>query len=297
MPIVSVIMTSYNHEAYVKEAIKSVLDQTISDFELIIIDDASKDKSVKIIEDCASNDSRIKAFFHEKNLGIARTLNEALELSNGDYIAIASSDDLWLPDKLEKQLEILKNDNNLIVWSDTFIIDAESKYKGLLWSKRYKLDDKKKDGDLFEQILWGNYICPQSLIMKKTIVSKIGFDNRQKFAVDYQFLVSLSMEHEFHYISEPLVKYRMHGDNTIFKNRDLWEKDKFKIFTNVIKQNKKNMPDALKARLRSRIGRFLFSRKKYRMAKAQFQIALKYELFNFSYLKKYLKSSVFSWFK
>ena len=297
MPGVSVIMTSYNHEAYLNEAISSILTQTINDFELIVIDDASLDNSVSIIMEAAKNDSRIRAFFHEENLGISRTLNEALSLSKGDYIAIAASDDLWIPEKLEKQLDILKTNNNLIVWSDAYIINAKSEYEGLLWSKRYKLENKQKSGDLFDQILWGNYICPQSLIMKKVIMQKIGFDNRLRFAIDYRFLVNLSIEHEFYYISEPLVKYRMHGENTIFKNRDLWEKDKFKIFTEVLKQNKKDMTKLLKARLRSRIGRYLLSRKKYKHARHQFLIALKYAPFNFKDLKRFLKSCAFCYIK
>lgn len=297
MPSVSVIMTSYNHEAYVSEAIKSILNQTVSYFELIIIDDASTDKSVDIIKKTANTDSRITSLFHEKNRGISKTLNEALELSLGDYIAIASSDDLWLPDKLEKQLEILYKNKNIIVWSDTYIINANGDFEGLLWSQRYKLENKKKSGDLFEDILWGNYICPQSLIMKKDIVKKIGFDERLKFAVDYQFLVNLSMEYEFYYIHEPLVKYRMHGENTIFKNSNLWKKDKFKIFSYVIKQNSNIMPDKLKARLRARIGRYLLSRTKYKIARNQFLIALKYAPFNYSYLKKYLQAFTFSIFK
>jgi len=121
---VSVIMPSYNHEKYVSEAINSVLNQSAKDFELIIIDDCSSDSSPKIISNYESKDARIRVFIHNKNMGIAKTLNEGIDKANGKFIAFIGSDDIWVNSKLEKQLAILENNEDLVVWSDGQIIDG-----------------------------------------------------------------------------------------------------------------------------------------------------------------------------
>ena len=101
MPFVSVLMPSYNHEEYLPEVITSVLNQTFKELELIIIDDCSKDKSKTIIESYQEKDKRIKAFFHERNLGLASTMNDLLSQASGKYIAFIDSDDVWDRLKLE----------------------------------------------------------------------------------------------------------------------------------------------------------------------------------------------------
>jgi glycosyltransferase involved in cell wall biosynthesis len=287
-------MTSYNHEVYLGEAIESVLSQTFDDFELIIIDDASQDDSRNIIESYAQKNPRIKPIFHDRNSGIARSWNEGVRTANGHYIAIAASDDLWLSSKLEKQIEILKQDENLIVWSDAYIIDAHGEKMEQLFTQYYKAENRLKNGNLFEELLWGNFICPQSLIFKKEIAQEIGFDNRYDYAIDYKFLLSVSRKYNFHFIAEPLVKYRMHGQNAIFRGKDTWEKDMLKIFSEVIKQNDKILPGKLKARLHSRMGKYLLGRKKYRLSRHQFLTAFKYEPSNMSYLRRFFRTfSVF----
>ena len=138
MPLVSVMMTSYNHEGFIREAIESVLSQSFTDFELIIVDDASKDESRKIISELNEQDERIKSVFHESNNGIARTINDGIENSCGKYIAFIASDDMWTEDKLLKQLEILERNENLIVWCNAEIIDSESFPTGKTSSEIYK---------------------------------------------------------------------------------------------------------------------------------------------------------------
>ena len=106
MPKISIMLTSYNHEKYLREAIDSVLAQTYSDFELIIWDDASSDNSWNIIK--SYSDKRIKAFRNEKNrlshYGVNKTISEVAE---GEYFAMHHSDDVWAPEKLQNQVEYL----------------------------------------------------------------------------------------------------------------------------------------------------------------------------------------------
>jgi len=285
-------MTSYNHEVYLSEAIESVLNQSFGDFELIIIDDASRDNSKEIVKNYASQDPRIKAVYHSENQGIAKSLNDGLGIAQGKYISIAASDDLWLANKLEKQMQILSQNDNLIVWSDAYIVDSVGKDTGLLWSERYKITQKKTSGNIFFELLWGNFICPQTLILKKDIAEKIGFDKKITYAVDYKFLINLAQQYDFHLIAEPLVKYRIHDNNTIGKRRDLWNKDMFRIFEAEIRRTDIHMPKRLTARLLSRMGRYLLSRKRYRLSRYYLWRAFKQDFPNFSYLWNLFRSYI-----
>jgi Glycosyltransferases involved in cell wall biogenesis len=123
MPKVSVVLTSYNHEKYIKEAIDSVLNQTYTDFELIIWDDASTDNSWNIIN--CYNDKRIIKFRNEYNRRAVYAINNSIsEVAKGEYIAIHHSDDVWEPAKLKKQVEFLDNNQGCgAVFTAASIID------------------------------------------------------------------------------------------------------------------------------------------------------------------------------
>jgi glycosyltransferase involved in cell wall biosynthesis len=127
MPLVSVIMTSYNYGRYISEAIESVLNQTLADLELIVIDDASSDDSAGIIERYGKTDPRVRPIYHLQNKGIARTLNEGIEAASGKFIAFIASDDSWATDKLEKQVDVLEKDEDLVVWSEGEIMDKNGR--------------------------------------------------------------------------------------------------------------------------------------------------------------------------
>lgn len=144
MVLVSVVLPSYNYDKYISEAIESVLNQTFSDLELIIIDDYSTDTSREIIKGYKEKDDRIRFIFHEKNEGMARTYNDGIFSAKGKYIAILDSDDLWDLKKLEKQVKILEKDENLIVWSDGDLIDAKGNFLGKTFTQRYHATKKKK---------------------------------------------------------------------------------------------------------------------------------------------------------
>ena len=106
-PLVSVIIPSYNHEAFIEECIQSVLDQTFQDFEIVITDDGSTDGMVEKIK--RFSDPRIRLFEHAKNEGASIAANNCLRHARGEYIAMLSSDDAWLPEKLEIQVDYLQN--------------------------------------------------------------------------------------------------------------------------------------------------------------------------------------------
>ncbi|MGZ4848872.1 MAG: glycosyltransferase family 2 protein, partial [Halobacteriota archaeon] len=127
MPQVSVLMKSYNHERFIAEAIESVLRQSFDDFELLIVDDASTDRSHEIIEGYRNEDSRIRTLFHTENLGITPVVNDGIDASKGTFIAQIDSDDVWREDKLQKQMDVLASNENLLVWSEGEIIDRNGR--------------------------------------------------------------------------------------------------------------------------------------------------------------------------
>ena len=229
MPLISISMPSYNHGKFVAEAIESIRSQNIDDWELLIVDDASEDESKAIIQNYAKGDSRISAVFHEKNMGIARTINDGLERVSGKYISFVASDDVWTKDKLKRQIEILEKDDNLIVWSEGEIIDANSVPTGKSFTCIAKSSRRKKNGNLFEELLQSrHFMLCSSIIVKRDNVKDIRFSEEYKYLNDIQYELEITRRYKCHFIETPLVKYRVHGRNisiTSKANGDLFKED------------------------------------------------------------------------
>lgn len=223
MPLVSVIMPSYNHAKYIPEAIESVLGQTFPDFELIIIDDGSQDGSQQIIEDYKKKDERIRTVLHTENKGISETFNELIDIAKGKFLSPIASDDIWVRDKLEKQVKIMETDENLIIWTEGEIIDSKSVSTNNKFTQKYNV--VKKNGCIFEELLGGNFVFGSSMMYKKEGLNDIRIDKKLKYLNDHKFFLDLAYKYQFYFISEPLTKYRVHGKNSIVSDMEGWYKD------------------------------------------------------------------------
>ena len=163
VPTVSVILTSFNHERYIREAIESVLSQTFTDFELIIWDDCSSDSSWGTINQYS--DPRIKAFRNEANKGPVEGVNRAIsEIASGKYIAIHHSDDVWKSDKLDKQVAFL--DSHLecgAVFTHVEIIDELNESVNNDW---FNTSNKSRHEWLRQFFLRGNRLCHPSVLIE-----------------------------------------------------------------------------------------------------------------------------------
>ena len=122
-PQVSIVMPNYNSERYISEAISSVIRQTYPNWELLVIDDDSYDRSVSIVREFESKDPRIHLVVNEKNLGTARTRNRGMSLCRGEYVALLDSDDIWEPGKLEKQMEVAERTGADIIYCSYGLVD------------------------------------------------------------------------------------------------------------------------------------------------------------------------------
>jgi glycosyltransferase involved in cell wall biosynthesis len=205
VPKVSIIIPTYNRANLLSRAIKSVLDQTFQDFELIIVDDGSTDNTKEVIERFQKKDSRIKYIFQENSGGPSRPNNVGIKNSNGKYIAILESDDEWLPEKLRLQIEILEKYENVgLVSCYAFRIFPDrtrklykTPYTGFLSKKKWKIFWQK----------WG-IISPSTILIKKNCLSKVGlFDEALKFAFDVDFYLRFIKNFDFYFLPFSLINY------------------------------------------------------------------------------------------
>jgi glycosyltransferase involved in cell wall biosynthesis len=211
--MVSVILPSFNYAQYLPLAVQSVLSQTYSDLELIIIDDCSSDRSREITEECKRLDDRVVTIFHEKNQGLACTRNTGLRASTGKFIALCDADDIWLPNKLKIQLEHFHdNDQVGIVHSEASIIDGSGSQTGQLFSSLFHLKTQVASGNLFGELCGRNFLCVPSVILRREALEYAGgFDESLRSLEDWVCWTMVSRKYLFEYVEEPLVQYRMHG--------------------------------------------------------------------------------------
>ena len=166
-PLVSVIMPAYNAAHFVEEAIASVQAQTVTDWELLVIDDGSRDATCEIVENCASCDSRIKFLRNGSNLGVAATRNRGIDLAKGKYIAFLDSDDRWHRRKLEKQIHRLESRNAGIAYCSYGIIDA----KGNRCRANYLVPETVS----FESLQKENCMQCSAMLIRRDILKQIPF--------------------------------------------------------------------------------------------------------------------------
>jgi len=204
MPNVSIILPTYNRAPTLSRAIDSVLKQTYKDFELIIIDDGSVDKTKDIVANYLS-DPRIK-YLHQENAGASAARNRGIQVSTGDLIAFQDSDDEWMPDKLHTQVQVFeKNDDSLsLVYGDMLRVEPDGKI-----STSYAPD--VNNGDLFnadtlEYKVFGIGI-QSCLIRKKYLIEVGGFDTKFPRFIDLELFIRLSKISHIYRLEQILVKY------------------------------------------------------------------------------------------
>lgn len=229
MPKISVIMPVYNSEKYLRESIESILNQTFTDFEFILIDDCSTDNSWNIIEEYNKKDNRIIAIKNEKNMGVSFNRNLGIKKSISEYIAFLDSDDIALSERLYKQYCFLENNNNFCLCGTNFdIIDKNSK----------KIGERKfpeNNEEIKKSILFFNPFGQNTILVRKSIFDQVGLYNESlKNAEDLDMWIRIGSKHNFYNIQENLNQYRIHDENTILKQQKLMIKNTLKIRKNAI---------------------------------------------------------------
>lgn len=238
MPLVSILISSYNHEKYIQETINSIIKQTYKNIELIIIDDGSTDstwqKMQEMEELCKKRFKRV-TFKTKENEGLCLTLNKLLDEARGEYVYFIASDDLAKPQTIEQQVEFLENnpDYSLVV-GDNEIIDENGKI--CYWDKKrnniYNIKKakyltfgdylQKKNGFKFDSKLFGKYetiypcnYIPNGYLVRKSIFETIGYFTQEAPLEDYWLMLQISKYSKMKYINKVLFSYRWHSANTI----------------------------------------------------------------------------------
>jgi len=217
-PKVTVLMSVHDAERYLREAIDSILAQSFSDFEFLILDDASSDSSRTIVR--GYDDPRIRLIENERNLGLTRSLNRGIELARGIYIARMDADDLSKPERLDKQVAFLDAHSECAaVASYSTKIDRDSADVGLARTPI--------DGDeIRKRLRRRNCITHGAVMMRKEVLLRVGrYDEAMERAQDYDLWLRLSEDHCICTIPELLYLWRQHGESISVQH--LEEQDRF----------------------------------------------------------------------
>lgn len=212
-PLVSIVVASYNHASYVQASLRSALDQQgLGSLELLVTDDGSTDGTASAVEALADRRIRLNAF--PENRGACVALNDAIRRSRGCYIAVLNSDDLFLPGKLQRQVEYLEQHPEVAaVFAWPSLIDERGKPFS---------DPNHKDSAVFQvanrnRHQWlrhffdhGNALCHPTLLVRRAVYQTVGlYDPRLAQVPDLDMWIRLCMRHEIHIITEPLIAFRI----------------------------------------------------------------------------------------
>lgn len=204
---VSVIITSYNQQDLLREAIDSVIEQTALPGEILVIDAASTDDSQDLIREYeGANPDLVRPVLLEEDPGIPRTRNRALKLVDGDYVAILDGDDRFLPHKIEREISTLRdNPNSKAIYSNYFIID----YAGERVSRRYA--EPQPSGEIFADVFDTKFGMLRSMLIEYDTFEEIEFLDTDFWHYDgFDFCIEIAKRHELEYVHEPLSEYRRH---------------------------------------------------------------------------------------
>ena len=218
IPLISIILPTYNwNHTWLSESIDSVINQSYSNFELIIINDASDNDIEKTILEFINKDNRIKYYKNEENIQLTRTLNKGIELSKWKYIARIDDDDIWIDEKkLEKQVIFMeKNTDYWLCWTWIIIIDE-------FWNEINRVLYRSFDKNIKNNITWLNQFAHSSVIIRKSILEKVWrYTNKKycKYTEDYDLWLKIWIHSKLYNLEEYSIKYRVRKWSITWKKK------------------------------------------------------------------------------
>ena len=217
MPLVSVVMSVYNDGRYVKDALESILAQTFTDFEFLIVDDGCTDNTRAII--AGYHDARIRLIINQHNLGLAPSLNKAIRLSAARYVARQDADDISLPDRLAREVEYLESHPDVaMVGSPAIVISHDGEWKAA-WPV------VSEDIDLKWGLLFGNPFIHSSIMVRRALVEQAGYypeetEVAKEFVEDYDLWCRINGIARSANLSTPLLKFRQNPTSVSVRTRE-----------------------------------------------------------------------------
>lgn len=209
MPKVSVNLCCYDSEPFLRETLDSVFAQTYQDYELVIVDDGSRDGTQALIREYIAAGHPIRAIA-QANAGLGAARNKALESSAGEFIAIIDHDDVWEPGKLERQMALFSRDEVGFVGSDARYIDREG--RALYLSSEI---NPLRRGRILRELFLYDFIPCASAVLRRSALAAAGgaFRPELRFVEEYELFLRLAQVAEFDFIPDPMVRIRVHPGN------------------------------------------------------------------------------------
>lgn len=237
-PLVSVICLCHNHERFIREAIRSVMEQTYTRIEVIVVDDASTDNSVAVIRELQEQFPSLEILLLDKNVGNCAAFNRGLALATGTYVIDLATDDVLLPHRIENGVAMLEKlgNNYSTQFSDALYINEKSEtlYRH---SDRYP-HDTIPAGDIYTDVIRRYFICTPTLMMRRNLLMALGGFDEELAYEDFDYLIRASRVSRFCYAPEVLVKRRLVSNSLSSKQGRLFSQHErstyevcLKIFT------------------------------------------------------------------
>lgn len=209
-PLVTIIALSYNHASYIQEALESLYGQTYDAIEVIIIDNASTDESIRIIKENIQNKYPTKTIFNEVNLGICKAFNNALEIAQGKYIIDFALDDKMYPERVAKQVMVMESlgEDVGVSFTDVELIDENSKVIDL-HSKKVKISKYLPIRDWFDMLVYRYLVNPVGVMTRISVLRQLnGYDENLSYE-DFDFWIRSSLITDYYYIPDVLSSKRV----------------------------------------------------------------------------------------
>jgi len=210
-------MKCYNCGLYLKEAIESVLSQTYNNWEIVFWDNHSTDNSRDVFD--SYDDSRFKYFLADKHTVVGEARNLAIKQAKGDLIAFLDCDDIWLPEKLEKQVPLFEKETVGLVICDSMFFNNNNKELRQLYKEK-----KPPTGLVFKELLGDYFISLETAVIRKSLLDGMDewFDPRFEVIEEYDFFVRVGFEWELEYVDAVLAKWRVHGSSLTWNKTELF---------------------------------------------------------------------------
>lgn len=268
-PTVTVLMPVYNAGVYLKAAIQSILDQTFTDFELLIINDASTDQSEEVIR--SFDDPRIKLVVNPKNLNLIGTLNKGLKLASGEFIARMDQDDISLPTRLEEQVEFLRSSpETVLVGTEATVINPEGEPIGYDWAF---LDDQT----IRRALMTTNAFVHGSVMFRKSAATKLGGYSKDAYlAEDYDLWIRLAGVGQVANLPKPLYRWRANPTGMSLSNAKKQRLAAEKLAKTAWKKFNKTLGRPIKSRVIRSINVEDAPKRQHKLAELEIQLARGY---------------------
>lgn len=225
MPRVTILLTCYNHLAYLDAAIEGIKAQTFQDFEVIALDDGSTDGTRERLTEIAAGLPQMRLVFNEKNLGTYGTLNVGLREAQGDFVAVLNDDDVWLPDKLNQQVAMLDAmpEVGLVHTNGRFIGAMGEPLPGTPLGFEFP---RTATGNVVLALFYANKIIASAVLARKKCFDELGpFDDSFFGSGDWEMWLRIAEKYLVGYLDDELTLYRWHGDNASKKLDRIWADD------------------------------------------------------------------------